>query len=129
MTRKLAILAALALGACANSDLPPTPEAQRNVMAGGVGVASLMTDCGDGVQRDTRGAGVGFMLTSCLKERERPVPVAKEGRAQLPGVGLLSIGLGLAVTISDCGDFRLTGLGIGLGVVAAPCPGTRYVQK
>lgn len=112
-----AIITALLVTGCANPGLPPAPEDQRNVTSAGVGVASVLTDCGDGVQRDTRGAGVGLILTSCLKQA--PDPKAKD----IPqGAGIVSIGLGLAITISDCGGFRLTGLGIGLGVVAAPCP-------
>lgn len=121
--KTMIVVLMLGMAACASTDRTPTPEPNRNVMAGGVGVASLLTDCGDGVQRDTRGAGVGFMLTSCLKERERVAPSAEaKGENPMGGVGIVSIGLGLAVTISDCGGFRLTGLGIGLGVVAAPCP-------
>lgn len=113
--KKTAFLALLC-GACANPDLPPAPEAQRNVISAGVGVASVMTDCGDGKQRDTRGAGAGFILTSCVHKVDDP-------KVDIPdGVGILSIGLGLAFTISDCGGFRLTGLGIGMGIVTAPCP-------
>lgn len=118
MIRAIPIL--LLCAGCASPSVPPTPGPNRNVIAGGVGVASVMTDCGDGVQRDTRGAGAGFMLTSCLKERTQPMP--HEGENPMGGIGILSVGLGLAVTISDCGGFRLTGLGVGLGAVAAPCP-------
>jgi len=90
-----------------------------------------MTDCGDGIQRSTPGAGAGFMLTSCLKERERATPLVVQGDPpdKLDGIGIVSIGLGLAFTVSDCGGFRMTGLGIGLGAVVAPCPGTRYKPK
>lgn len=104
--------------ACASPDRPSTPEASRNVISAGVGVASVMTDCGDGMQRDTRGTGIGFILTACPHLTPEPKNTYDESR----GTGIVSLGFGLAITVSDCGGFRLQGVGLGMGVVAAPCP-------
>lgn len=123
MRTSIATAMALLLAACADSSLPPTPEGSRNLISAGVGVASVMTDCGDGVQRSTPGAGVGFMLTAC------PTTAPDPKKDISDGVGMLSIGVGLAITISDCGGFRLTGVGLGLGLVAAPCPGPRPTPR
>lgn len=130
--RLLPCYLAILLSACANPDLGPTPAANRNVISAGVGVASVLTDCGDGYQRSTPGAGAGFILTSCLSQRDVVSPRAGAGRpaqpAQLPadparGVGIVSLGLGLGATVTNCGDWTLSGLGLGLGLVVAPCPG------
>jgi hypothetical protein len=135
MRALLAIAAAALLAACANDSLPPTPVASRNVISAGVGVASIMTDCVDGKQRDTAGVGAGFMLTTCLRPAGSRVPdVAKPTAAPAPlpadedpakGWGIISVGLGAALTFSNCGGWALTGVGLGMGAVVAPCPSPR----
>lgn len=117
-----ALLVFLLCAGCANPDIPPASESQRNVMSAGLGVASLMTDCGDGLQRDTRGAGVGFILTGCIKPAAVAMPLDVASHPIERGIGIVSVGVGLAFTVSNCGGAQLIGFGVGLGVVAAPCP-------
>lgn len=117
------IFALLFLGACANPDLPPAPEPNRNITVGALGVAGAIVTCGDGIQRGAQGVGVGLILTDC-PGNPRPVDIAGDRW------GILSLGLGIGLTVAKCPEFTgVVSFGVGLGAAVFPCPGPTVAPR